>query len=172
MAGRQPMLSFAKVVKGAASTDPELPQQETSAPQAMTEQPTDAAPAHTAAATHQNEKRPQRRERTDFRKRGDAPAPHRDHVSERADKGEKFQVVGDRNDRSFKKRPRNRENRGFEKKPVKTDEKPEPKHEKTEDAPAAEPIVLTPAPPPAVNAWFKKGQGGYIYHCFGFCCVF
>ncbi|VDM68116.1 unnamed protein product [Strongylus vulgaris] len=140
MAERQPMLSFAKVVSGQTS--------ETNTAQAAQIRPaspnTRPTPATVAAASsqkpdHKNEKRHDKAERADRPEKGSS------------EKQEKH----DRNFGNRRRPPKYRDRhdkRGNKPEPVKEEKAPSAE----EPVPPQEPVVLEPAPLPAVNAWFRN----------------
>ncbi|VDK59220.1 unnamed protein product [Cylicostephanus goldi] len=140
MAERQPMLSFAKVVSGQIS--------ETNSAQAAPVRSTSPSTRPTVAASsqkpdHRNEKRHDKAERTD--------RPEKGGVGAGAEKQEKH----DRNFGNRRRPPKYRDRhdkRGNKPEPVKEEKAPSVE----ETAPPQEPVVLEPAPLPAVNAWFRN----------------
>ncbi|KHJ83720.1 hypothetical protein OESDEN_16578 [Oesophagostomum dentatum] len=130
MAERQPMLSFAKVVSGQTSG--------TNVAQApvRSASPTQTTPS-SQKPDHKSEKRHEKVERV-----------------ERPEKNEK-QEKHDRNFGNRRRPPKYRDRhdkRGNKPEPVKEEKAPSVE----EPAPPQEPVMLEPAPLPAVNAWFRK----------------
>ncbi|KAL6726391.1 hypothetical protein Aduo_008365 [Ancylostoma duodenale] len=130
MAERQPMLSFAKVVSGQTG-DASVAQAPARAASPSRPTPSSQKP------DHKNEKRHDKGERVD-----------------RQEKSEK-QEKHDRNSGNRRRPPKYRdrhEKRGNKPEPVKEEKTPSVE----ESAPPQEPVMLEPAPLPAVNAWFRN----------------
>lgn len=149
MAARQPMLSFAKVVKGGSGEEVQAAESKV-APTKVEEEKLVGTSEPMQDEIVVVDKKRERKERHENRERGD-----------RYDRHDKFHRK--RQSRNY----RDRENRDkFDKKPAKQHSQPEPQAEPAEKVeepvPEPEPVVLEPAPLPAVNAWFKKGQGMFF----------
>ncbi|KAK0416859.1 hypothetical protein QR680_012721 [Steinernema hermaphroditum] len=140
MAGRQPMLSFAKVVSGAdGESAPDATVVPTSPPVPIHSSGEDAAPSQNSPPSDFIAVGPKDRHRNQKHKHSDGEKHHRQRQVYRSSK-----YTRDRNERKAPAPPK-------EQKPAPPPEPAEPEVE----AEPTEPVILNPAPIPQVNPWFK-----------------